>query len=178
MGQRTKISWCDSTWNPVPEHEGYYASDDGRILSLKRRTPLIMKQIASYDGHLYVFMYDGGNMKKVWVHRAVLSAFRGKEEKHLECRHLDDDPANNHIINLEWGDRFQNVEDKRRNGGMPVGERSGTHKLTEKQVLQIRKQYGKITLREMARQYGVSHTAIRRAALGIKWSHIKEAQNG
>jgi hypothetical protein len=137
-----------------------------------------MKQIASYDGHLYVFMYDGGNMKKVWVHRAVLSAFRGKEEKHLECRHLDDDPANNHIINLEWGDRFQNVADKRRNGGMPVGERSGTHKLTEKQVLQIRKQYGKITLREMARQYGVSHTTIRRAALGIKWSHIKEAQNG
>ena len=174
MGNKTKIDWCGKEWFQIPGHMGYFASMDGQILSTKKKEFRIMKQISSHDGHLYVFMYDNGNMKKVWVHRAVLSASRGYEEKALECRHLDDDPTNNFIKNLEWGDKFQNTADKRKNGGLPIGERSGTHKLTEKDVLEIRKIYGKEPLRSIAKRYGVSHTCIRRAALGIKWSHIRE----
>lgn len=173
MGAKTKIDWADATWNPVPDHDGYYASSDGRILSTKRRAPLIMKPISSKDGHLYVFMYNNGKMKKVWVHRAVLSAFRGHEEKALECRHLDDNPKNNDISNLEWGDKLQNAADKRRNKGLPVGERSGTHKLTEEQVREIRLLYGKESLRSIAKKYGVSHTCVRLAATGIKWSYLQ-----
>ena len=56
----------------------------------------------------------------------------------------------------------------------PIGERSGTHKLTIEDVIKIRKEYGKKSLRKLASEYGVSHTAIRRAALGIKWGHLKE----
>lgn len=172
--QKSKIEWCDATWNPVPNHDGYYASADGRIMSMKRGSPFIMKQMAAKDGHLYVFMYGHGKMKKVWVHRAVLSAYRGHEEKDLECRHLDDDPTHNFVENLEWGDRLQNVGDKRRNGGMPVGEKSGTHKLTEQQVIEIRRLHGKESLRSIAKRYGVSHTCVRRAALGIKWGYIQQ----
>lgn len=175
MGSKTKIDWQGKEWFPVPGHDGYYASMDGNILSTKKKIPLVMRQITSKDGHMYVFMYNNGEMKKVWVHRAVLSAVRGFEEKALECRHLDDNPANNHVDNLEWGTRLQNTSDKRKNGGIPVGERSGTHKLTEKDVLEIRNAYGKEPLRAIAKRYGVSHTCIRRAALGIKWSHMKGA---
>lgn len=172
---KTRIEWGDTTWYTVPDHKDYYASADGRILSIKRGNPHIMKQITSRDGHKYIFMYDNGFMKKVWVHRAVLSAFSGREEKRLECRHLDDDPSNNALGNLSWGDRYQNVADKRRNGGLPTGEKSGTHKLTEQQVREIRTIHGTKPLRAIAEQYGVSHTCIRRAALGIKWAHLKEA---
>jgi hypothetical protein len=170
---KTKIDWADSTWNPVPEHEGYYASKDGQILSIKRGKPRIMKQITSKDGHKYVFMYDNAIMKKVWAHRAVLSAFSGYDGKGLECRHLDDNSSNNTLKNLAWGTRLQNVADKRRNGGIPTGERSGTHKLTEQQVLEIRATHGTKPLRKIAEQYGVSHTCVRRAALGIKWAHLR-----
>ena len=165
------------TWNPVPGYKGYFASADGQIMSTKRGSPFVMKQMTAKDGHLYVFMYDENRkMKKVWVHRAVLSAFCGYEAKMLECRHLDDNPYNNSIENLAWGDRLQNVDDKRRNGRLPVGERSGTHKLTEQQVIEIRGLYGKESLRSIARRYGVSHTCIRRAALGIKWAHLDESK--
>lgn len=174
---KTKIDWCDSAWNPVPDYPGYFASDDGKILSLKRKNPHIMKPIKSKDGYLYVFMYGENGMKKVWVHRAVLSAFSGNSEIGLECRHLDDNPQNNNLSNLAWGSRAQNVEDKKRNGRLPVGEKSGTHKLTEKQVKEIRNKYGRISLRKLAKIYGVSHTAIRRAALGIKWSYLKEEKD-
>lgn len=54
-------------------------------MSMKRGSPFIMKQMSARDGHLYVFMYDANRqMKKVWVHRAVLSAFCGYEEKTLD----------------------------------------------------------------------------------------------
>lgn len=172
MGDKTKIDWCGIQWIAVPGHDGYFASADGKILSTKKKTPSVMKPIKSKDGHLYVFMYDGGKPKKVWLHRAILSAFSGAEQKHLECRHLDDDPANNHINNLEWGTRLQNAADKRRNGGIPSGERSGTHKLTASEVLEIRKEYGKSSSRQLGKKYGVSHTEIRRAALGIKWADL------
>lgn len=172
--ENTKIEWCDSTWNPVPNYPGYYASKEGQILSLKKRKARIMKLLESQDGHLYVFMYIGGVQHKVWVHRAVLSAWKGLPKLGDEGRHLNDDPKNNNVINLAWGTRLENVNDKRINGRLPDGEKSGTHKLTEKDVIEIRKLYKTKSLRDLAKIYSVSHTAIRRAALGIKWKCVKE----
>jgi hypothetical protein len=162
------------TWNPVPNYPEYYASQSGQILSLKRQTKHIMKPIVSKDGHQYVFLYIDGIQHKTWVHRAVLSAWKGMPKHGEEGRHLDDNPTNNDIHNLEWGTRLENVNDKRINGGLPTGERSGTHVLSESDVIDIRKLHGQISLRDLARKFGVSHTAIRRAALGIKWSCVRE----
>lgn len=171
---KTTIEWATDVWNPVPDYPGYYASEDGKILSLKQSKPRIMKPIESKDGYLYVYMYVGGIQHKVRIHRAVLSSWKRLPRKGEECRHLDDCPKNNDICNLEWGTRLENVNDKRINGGIAEGEKSGTHKLTEKEVIEIRVLHGKKPLRELGRKYGVSHTAIRRAALGIKWSCVRE----
>lgn len=177
--QKTKIEYSGEVWFGVPEYPGYYASSSGNILSMKKKSPTIMKQIsASKSGHMYVFMYKNNKMTKVWVHRAVLSAFVGPCAQNQECRHLDDNPKNNTLGNLCWGTRLENVSDKRRNGGIPVGERAGTHKLTEKQVIALKEERKGNTLRSLAKKYGVSHTCIRRATLGIKWSYLSmEAGN-
>lgn len=37
-----------------------------------------------------------------------------------------------------------------------------------------RKARGTASLRELGAKYGVSHTAIRRAMLGIKWGYLEE----
>lgn len=42
------------------------------------------------------------------------------------------------------------------------------------EVLEIRKARGTASLRELGAKYGVSHTAIRRAMLGIKWGYLEE----
>lgn len=171
--QKTKIEYIGESWLEVPGYQGYYASSSGKILSMKKHTPLIMKQISTRkSGYMYVFMYNNNKMCKVWVHRAVLTAFIGPCPWNNECRHLDDNPKNNTLDNLCWGTRLENVADKRRNNGLPIGERSGTHKLTEKQVITIRREREKHSLRKLAKKYGVSHTCIRRAALGIKWSYL------
>lgn len=171
---QTKIEWCDSVWNPIPDFPGYYASQDGRILSCKYKNPRILKPIKAKDGHLYVFLYRNGQMYKMWIHRAVLMTFARKPFPGEECRHLDGNPANNRLDNLSWGTRQENADDKKRHGTQPIGEKTGTHKLTIQDVITIRKLYKNRSLRDLAKQFGVSHTTIRRAALGIKWRHLKD----
>jgi len=163
-------------WRPIPEFEDYFASDDGEILSLakSRNKPRIMNQLTSPDGHKYVFLHKNKKQTKMFVHRAVLMAWVRMPRPDEEGRHLNDKPWENTLENLAWGTRQENTDDKRRNGGIPIGERSGTHKLTEQQVLEIKELYGKQPLRVIAAKYGVSHTAIRRAALGIKWAYLEE----
>lgn len=169
-----RISWTDYTWNPVLGYPGYYVSPRGDVLSEKRKVPIVMNPISSPDGHLYVFLYRAGAMNKCWVHRLVLETFGRRARDGEECRHLDGNPANNHLSNLAWGTRQENSDDKGRHGTLPRGERSGAHKLTEADVLEIRRRYGTASLRCLAREYGVSHTCIRRAALGIKWGWLHE----
>ena len=167
MGERTSVAWTDSTWNPVPMWPPYEVSSDGRIRnSVSGR---LLRPIPSDSGHLYVYPKRG---RKLYVHRAILEAFVGPCPVGQEGRHLDGNPTNNRLDNLAWGTRLENVADTRRHGRLPTGERSGTAKLTESAVLEIRRLYGKYTLRFLAARFGVSHTAIRRAALGIKWGCV------
>lgn len=173
MGQIPRIEWRGTEWRAVPGHEGYYASADGRILSTKRKQPREIRPIISKDGHRYVFMYGESGMKKVWLHRAVLSAYRGEEEKALECRHLDDNPANNHVSNLEWGDRKQNTADKKRNGGIPYGERSGSHKVNAAQVMEIRQRYADgESLADLGPAFGISKNAALEIVKGKTWPNL------
>lgn len=171
--------WTDAIWDalnarPLPGFPDYAVTRFGAVLSLKSEMPRLLKPIRAKDGHLYVFCYRQAKQYKVWVHRAVLYAFVGQPEPRQECRHLDGNPANNHLSNLAWGTRLQNMADKARHGTQPVGEKSGTHKLTASDVVEMRRLYPKLTLRALAREYGVSHTAVRRAIKGIKWASVKE----
>jgi hypothetical protein len=168
----TTTEWADETWRDLPGWPGCSVSDHGRIrgprgLRRPQRTP---------DGYIYVHLYrrgagqhGSGRSTKVLIHHAVLLAFDAPRPDGHEGRHLDDDASNNHISNLAWGSRRQNVEDKIRNGGHPRGETATGVVLTEAQVAEIRTLHGSASLRELAGRYGVSHTAIRRAALGITW---------
>ena len=135
---RTKIEWNVALWKNIPGYDNYWASKDGMILSTKKNNPIIMNNIVSKDGHLYVFLYKDGIMKKMWVHKAVLLAWDREPFNGEECRHLNDISNDNRLENLCWGTRLENVEDKRRNGGIPYGERSKSHKLTNIQVMEIR----------------------------------------
>ncbi len=162
-------------WMPIPNFGNYFASKDGQILSFAGRSkPHLMNPMTNQSGYLYVYLYDGsGNQTKCFVHRAVLLAWVGLPKDGEETRHLNDIPTDNRLENLCWGNRFENVADKFRNNRVPLGEDSPSHKLTEKDVLEIRKLHGVLPLRRIAEIHGVTHTTIRKAALGIRWKNIK-----
>ncbi len=159
-------------WKPVPDFPNYLVSNDGRVLSVQRGYGWILSPIRHRNGHLYVFLYCDRRMYKKYVHDLVLSAWCREPMDGEEGRHLNGNPEDNHLENLAWGTRQDNANDRVRHGRSPRGERSPMHKLTEKQVLEIRQRIGSETTRRLAKEYGVSHTCIERAGNGINWGYL------
>lgn len=153
-------------WRPVPAWSRYQVSDDGLVANARGR----LLTLQSRGGYL---RFTPARGRAVSVHVAVLEAFVGPRPEGTEGRHLDGNKANNHLSNLAWGSRLENAADKRRHGTLPVGERAGTAKLTAGQVFEIRSLVGRESLRSLGKKFGVSHTAVRRAATGAKWGHLR-----
>jgi Mor family transcriptional regulator len=70
----------------------------------------------------------------------------------------------------------RNLKKYYENGGPTMGgERNGQSKLTEEQAHEIRKTYasGGISIRKIARQYGVTYSCIRKIIIRKSWKHIE-----
>lgn len=165
----TEISWTDETWKEVPTHPGYFVTSTGLIKGPSGR---VLRPMRADSGHLYILAARPLRPRKLFVHRGVLLAFVGPCPEGCETRHLDGNPANNDLNNLCWGDRFEQHEDRRMHGTLPVGEAAVSARLTAAQVNEIRRRVGGESLRSLAAEFGVSHTAIRRAAIGVTWGCI------
>jgi len=103
---------------PIPGYEGRYeVSDQGRIKSLMRGAPRILKTSSGRDGHLYAMpCIRVGCSRKLYVHRAVLLAFRGPKPEGLVSRHLNGVASDNRLENLVYGTASENMMDSIRHG--------------------------------------------------------------
>jgi hypothetical protein len=75
---------------------------------------------------------------------------------------------------LRWATHAENMADKVPDGTENCGTRNGSAKLTDSQVVAIRREYnrGGVTHRVLAAQYAVSSATISDAINGRTWSHI------
>jgi hypothetical protein len=116
-------------WKPVVGYEGVYeVSDHGRVRgvdrviqdsvrgNLRRLKARLLKVSPLPTGHLYVNLCRNGKATSTYVHRMVLEAFVGPSPSDHEGCHWDGDPSNNHLDNLRWGTRSDNVQDAIRHG--------------------------------------------------------------
>ncbi len=71
---------------------------------------------------------------------------------------------------LDWGTHYQNIQDMVGHGTMPRGERTGSAKLTEQQVREIRASGG--TQRAVAVRYGIDQSIVNRIRNGKAWRHV------
>jgi len=175
-------------WKKIPGFSRYLASSDGEIASLNyKRTGKckILKPAQTEGYYKTVLLNDDNKYKTISVHRIVCLAFLGPSD--LEVNHIDGDPSNNHISNLEYVTHSENLLHAYRTGlQKPLhGESNGSSKLTEAQVLEIReyvkqvkstgkKHWGR---KELAKKYGVSELYIKELVINRTtrkrvWSHI------
>lgn len=106
-------------WLPVLGYEErYLVSNLGRVHSRQK----ILTPIRQHRGHLMVNLYNPQrrHLRKkfdgVFIHRLVLEAFVCPRPEGLVCRHLDGDPTNNHVENLQWGTMSENGHDMVKHG--------------------------------------------------------------
>lgn len=76
---------------------------------------------------------------------------------------------------LSWKTHVQNEADKVRHGTIVRGERQGNAKLTEADVVNIRKLFGALRHYEIAEIYGVTRSTISQIHTGKHWAWLEEA---
>ena len=152
-------------WLTIQEFPNYQISDEGIV----RRTDThkVIKQNTKRGKHPYkrVHLSHEGVAKYVLVHRLVLTAFVGACPKGQQTLHLDDDPTNNCLSNLEWGTPRRNHSTIDR-----TGEKNGRCKLTPEQVIEIRSSSELHTV--LAHRFGVAPGYISIIKKGKTWKCI------
>lgn len=103
----------DEVWREIPGYDGdYFASDKGRILSLCRNEPRILKPfICSNDGNRTGYYYVEIRGQKQRVHRLVALAFLENPEDKPVVHHIDGNPLNNTLENLAYATYAENAQD-------------------------------------------------------------------
>jgi len=105
------------------------------------------------------------------AHRVAWKLFRGKIEEGISVCHKCDVRACVNSDHLFLGTPSDNVKDMNRKGRNRRGEKHGSAKLTERQVCRIKTMLkeDKMYASEIAREFGVSETAIRAIKTGKTW---------
>lgn len=167
------------TWKDIEDYDGRYkVSDAGRVMSFaKNKCGKIMALSEDSDGYLVVNLTNQRSKRKKTckVHRLVAKAFIDNPHNYPEINHKDENKKNNSKANLEWCTTQYNLTYGHRLDCVR-GERGNAHKLTEKQVKEIRKVYKKGDLdygqSALGKKYGVAHGSIAAIVKGKSWKHI------
>lgn len=85
----------------------YYVTKDGRIFNMSKMVEIRQEKAGNY---YRVSMSYGLNGKHFLVHRVVWEAFNGEIVKGYDIDHLDGDPSNNALENLEMITHKENLQ--------------------------------------------------------------------
>ena len=94
--------------------DNYEVSNLGRVRSLNWRNSGKIKMLEQHDngsGYLRVHLCKNGKQKWYMVHRLVAFAFIENDDpvNKVVVNHLDENPLNCHVSNLEWTTQLENV---------------------------------------------------------------------
>lgn len=100
-------------WEPLKGYEKFYEiSTCGRIKTLRGKKPKIMKLQKNSTGYLRVSLFG----KRHFVHRLVAEQFIPHSADDNVVNHLDFNPLNNRVENLEWTTQLENMRYSYQNG--------------------------------------------------------------
>lgn len=157
----------------------YEVSDHGEVRRTDRapgtRPGLLLKPERDRWGYLKVGLRrTGERQRKFLIHVLVAEAFLGMRPEGFTVNHRNGDKQDNRVGNLEWTTRSENQKHAYRTGLQGRGQDHGRAKLTDEQVLEIRRRYavGDVSQRALATQYGVNQTLIGFIVRRVVWTHI------
>lgn len=175
----------EEIWKQIKGYEGLYEiSSLAKVKSISRlRTggnnairERIMKPYLSRTGYHKVVLSKNKQDKHISVHRLIALVFVGEPptDKH-EVNHIDGNKLNNSIDNLEWVTRSQNLSHAYKLGLKVgnIGEKNNTTKLSESDVLEIKRLITKgVGVSKIAINYKVTHSTISAIKNKRNWKHL------
>lgn len=169
----------DEEWLIIKNYQNYSISNYGKVKRIKSgngtRIGKILNLASTNNGYLSVTLYENNKRKNFYVHRLVIEAFIGPCPKDKETNHIDGDKINNYYKNLEYVTKSENQKHAFRLGlQRRDGENNHRSKITNRQVIEIRKLYktGKYYHREIAKKFNIAETQIGRIIRKQSWKYI------
>lgn len=165
----------EEIWKEIPGFKDYEASNLGNIRSWKnKKKGKLLRPAKNKYGYMHVVLYDENiKPRPVLVHRAVLSAFMGKNK--LIVNHKDGRKDNNNIENLEYCTYSENskhsfvigIQDNK-------GEKHPRAVFTNDDIILIRKLHDEYKLKQttIAWLFGKNPGQISDIAKRRAWGHI------
>jgi len=151
-------------------------SNKGRVCSMKKEQPVILKARKNRGGYLYLNLCCKN--KKHYtaiIHRLVALAFIPNTESKPQINHLDGDKTNNSVNNLEWCTQSENILHSYATGlNSNIGVNNNRTHLTEAQVIKIYRlaHTGNLTQKKIGELFGICGMAVSKIKIGVRWSHL------
>ena len=96
---------------PIQNMEDYFISNYGNVYSSKQGN---LRQLTPYldsrNRYYLIKLVSDGKRKSFLLHRLVANAFLENPQNYKEVNHIDNNPQNNCVDNLEWCTRKYNLE--------------------------------------------------------------------
>lgn len=154
-------------WRQHPDYPFIEANQFGQVRTIDRYVPVkgggkrlvkgrVLKQCKDRHGYMCVYFSINGKFVSRFVHQICATCFLPNPNNFSEINHIDNDPTNNAINNLEWCSHEYNMRYKEKYGVSAKEATKGLRKpviavnLETLRVLRFESQ------RESARQLGVS----------------------
>lgn len=168
--------WKDMVYRDKDYSKYFRISNRGRVFS--KRTNRFIKFVINKKGYYRFVTKINGKAINLGVHVAVACTFIPNPLNYKIINHKDGNKLNNWSNNLEWRDESYNTQHAiEHNLLKPYGEDNGMHKLTEKEVNEIRATYipydRNNSFNALAKRYGVSRIQIRNIVKYINWTPTK-----
>ena len=106
-------------WKTIEEYDLYEISNLGRLRSKDRvvqnhggsyvKKGRTLHPSKDHYGYYIFELKQDGRAKKVKIHRLVAEAFIPNPERKPEVNHIDSNPSNNNVENLEWCTHHENM---------------------------------------------------------------------
>ena len=159
-----------------PNFPNYSVTKDGRVWS--HRSKKWLKNVLRKSGYLHVHLCKNTKVHNCRIHRLVLETFVGPCPGGMECRHLNGDPSDNCLENLQWGTRSENRYDSVRHGTHPksslgkYGEKHPKSKISDQDRRLMFNAYhdGVCTQQELANLFGVCQRRVCVIVNNSRWN--------
>jgi hypothetical protein len=157
-----ETAFCEIAGQP-----GYSVNRSGQIWSDKAGR-VISGTLCGQMGYRAIQFPDGSRR---YVHRIVCTAFHGPPPPGMQVRHLDGKRDNNSAVNLAWGTKQDNENDRKRHGTTAKGERNPQAKLNTHLVSKMRqmREQTSLSFKTIASRFGVTAMTAHRAITGQSW---------
>lgn len=157
-------------WLSIPSYDGLYKiSNTGKIKNKKNK---ILKTVI-INGYHFIRLFKNKKYKQYSVSRLVLTVFDRPAKPREEAAHFpENNKNNNNINNLCWLTHKENEKHKIKHNTKLIGNKHGMSKLSENEILEIRKLKNKLTHLKISKKFNISRQHVTAIINNIYWKHI------